>query len=223
MRRLRGSLTYSNVMVTVLALLVLGGGSAYAASHLGKESVGARQLKKGAVTPAKLAKATAATLTGPAGPRGADGAQGPKGDTGPKGEAGPSGIVRAFRRSNEISPAVANLGTSLFSTEVLSLAVPPGRYFVTANLELEGIINAGTAECRLINGHGGAESEGPDREQALPGNKAMNLTMSDLFVVRPGQEMNVECSRDKNEANVEVTNIDIVAVEVQQTIGTFEN
>jgi hypothetical protein len=48
MKRLRGSLTYSNVMVTILALLVIGGGSAYAAtSLLPKNSVGARQLKKG--------------------------------------------------------------------------------------------------------------------------------------------------------------------------------
>ena len=96
MNRIRGSLTYSNVMVTVLALLVLGGGTAYAASHLGKETVGARQLKKGAVTPAKLNPASVATLTGHAG---ATGPQGPKGDN------GPSGIVRAFRASNPISPA----------------------------------------------------------------------------------------------------------------------
>ena len=54
MHRIRSSLTYSNVMVTVLALVVLGGGTAYAAAHLGKESVGARQLKKGAVTTATV-------------------------------------------------------------------------------------------------------------------------------------------------------------------------
>ena len=217
MHRIRGSLTYSNVMVTVLALLVLGSGSAYAASHLGKESVGTRQLKKGAVTPAKLAQATAATLTGP---RGATGASGPQGAAGPQGAQGPSGVVRAFRKSNPILPA-ALLGTSLFGTEVLSLAVPPGRYFVTANLGIEAIIKSNTAECRLINGHGGTESEGPDTEQGLPGNSAMNLTMSDLFVVRPGQELNVECSRDNAESGVEVTDVNIVAVEVQQTVGTF--
>ncbi len=215
MHRIRGSLTYSNVMVTLLALLVLGGGTAYAASHLGKESVGARQLKKGAVTPAKLSKATTATLTG------AKGATGPQGAQGPQGTPGPSGIVRAFRTSNSIRPA-AHLAMSLFSTEALSLAVPPGHYFVTANLGLEAVTTANTAECRLINGHGGPESEGPDAEQALPGNSAMNLTMSDLFVVRSGQELNVECSRDA-EGGVEVRDVNIVAVEVQQTVGTFAN
>lgn len=218
MHRIRGSLTYSNVMVTVLALLVLGGGTAYAAMHLGKESVGARQLKKGAVTPAKLSKGAATALTGPRGATGATGPQGPKGDNG---AAGPSGIVRAFRKSNGIRPA-ATLGTSLFGTEVLSLAVPPGRYFVTADLGLSASNVADSATCRLINGHGGPESEGPDAEQALPVNSAENLSMSDLFVVRPGQEMNVECSRGQAGSIVQVRDITIVAVEVQQTVGTFE-
>ncbi len=56
MRRLRGKLTYSNVMVTILAFLVLSGGAAYAASHLGKKTVGAKQLKPNAVTTAKIKK-----------------------------------------------------------------------------------------------------------------------------------------------------------------------
>jgi hypothetical protein len=215
MQRLRGSLSYSNVMVTLLALLVLGGGTAYAASHLGKESVGARQLKKGAVTPAKISKVTAATLTGK---QGSTGPAGPKGDNGAQ---GPSGIVRAFRKSNGIRPA-AHLGTSLFGTEVLSLAVPPGRYFVTTNLGLRAFTVADSVSCRLINGHGGGESEGPDAEQALPVGSEENLTMSDLFVVRPGQELNVECSRDQAGSTVEVRDINIIAVEVQQTVGTFE-
>jgi hypothetical protein len=94
MHRVRGKLTYANVISTLCLILVLGGGSAYAASRLGKESVGARQLKKGAVTPAKLAKASVATLAGPAGAKGPAGPTGPKGDrgeTGPQGAAGPTG------------------------------------------------------------------------------------------------------------------------------------
>ena len=109
------------------------------------------------MTPAKLAPASVA------GPTGSTGATGPQG---PKGDSGPSGIVRAFRASNPVSPA-AKLGTSLFGTEVLRLAVPPGRYFVTTNLELRAAA-ADFAECRLINGHGGSESEGPDLTQSVP-------------------------------------------------------
>ena len=43
-------------VVAYLALFIALGGSAYAASHLGKKTVGTRQLKGGAVTAAKLKK-----------------------------------------------------------------------------------------------------------------------------------------------------------------------
>jgi len=91
MKRLRSRLTYSNVMVTVLAFIVFGGSTALAASQFEKESVGTRVLKKEAVTPAKLSRKAKSTLRGPAGPAGATGAQGPKGDRGAQGERGPQG------------------------------------------------------------------------------------------------------------------------------------
>jgi hypothetical protein len=47
-------LTYANVMSSIAVFLVLGGATAYAA--LGRNSVGARQLKKNAVTAAKIKK-----------------------------------------------------------------------------------------------------------------------------------------------------------------------
>jgi hypothetical protein len=56
MQRLRGKLTYSNVISTLCLFLVLGGGTAFAASHLGKNSVGSKQLKKNAVTASKIKK-----------------------------------------------------------------------------------------------------------------------------------------------------------------------
>lgn len=52
-RRLRNRLTYANVMAT-LALFVALGGASYAATQLPRNSVGAKQLKKGAVTGAKV-------------------------------------------------------------------------------------------------------------------------------------------------------------------------
>jgi hypothetical protein len=86
MNRMRAKLTYSNVMVTILAFVVLTGGSAYAATEmLPKNSVGSKQLKKEAVTPAKLSATAKLTLTGP---KGTTGPQGPKGETGTKGEPG---------------------------------------------------------------------------------------------------------------------------------------
>src|ERR1700682_1614686 len=54
-RQIRRQLTYANVIVTILALIVLGGATAYAYAALGKNSVGSRQLKAKSVTTGKLA------------------------------------------------------------------------------------------------------------------------------------------------------------------------
>ncbi|HEX3737346.1 MAG TPA: hypothetical protein VHV53_07360 [Solirubrobacterales bacterium] len=93
MKALREKLTYANVMVSILAVLVLGGGSAWAANRmLAKNSVGTKQIKKEAVTPAKLSKAARTALTGPAGAVGATGPIGPTGPQGPQGKEGPRGV-----------------------------------------------------------------------------------------------------------------------------------
>jgi hypothetical protein len=54
MGKLRGRLTYANVMATIAVFIALGGAS-YAAT-LAKNSVGTKQLKKNAVTTTKLKK-----------------------------------------------------------------------------------------------------------------------------------------------------------------------
>lgn len=213
MHRVRRQLTYANVVATTALFLVLAGGSAFAATQmLPKNSVGAKQIKKGAVTPAKLAPATKTTLIGP---RGATGPQGAKGDTG---SPGPSGFTRGFEKT-ETGSSVA-LGTSLFGTTAVSLPLPAGNYFVTTNMEFIGN-GANLAFCRLINGTGGPESEGPAREQSVPTGDAENLTMSGLFTVRSGQEMHVECSRTIPGTTLNVDRIDITAVQVQENVVTF--
>jgi hypothetical protein len=88
MHRIRGKLSYSNIVSTLCLVLLLGGGTAYAASTLGKESVGAKQLAKGAVTPSKLSKAAKSGMTGP---KGATGATGSAGAAGPQGIPGQPG------------------------------------------------------------------------------------------------------------------------------------
>lgn len=54
MNEIRKRSTYANVMSSLAVFLVLGGATAFAATHLGKNSVGTAQLKPGAVTTAKL-------------------------------------------------------------------------------------------------------------------------------------------------------------------------
>jgi hypothetical protein len=98
MHRIRGKLTYANVISTLCLVLLVGGGSAYAASQFGKETIGTRALKKEAVTPAKLSSASKAALTGPAGSKGATGATGAQGAQGPQGPAGAAGATKVTLR-----------------------------------------------------------------------------------------------------------------------------
>jgi hypothetical protein len=81
MRRVRGKLTYANVVATLALFIAIGGASAFAAAQLAKNSVGTKQLKKGAVTAVKV---KSGSLLGsdfksgqlPAGARGAPGTPG---------------------------------------------------------------------------------------------------------------------------------------------------
>lgn len=103
--RMRTRLTYANVTATLALFLALGGG-AYAAVKLPKNSVGAAQIKKGAITPPKLAKSTIARFKGQKGDRGdkgdtgATGAQGPQGAAGADGQPGPPGSALAYAHVN---------------------------------------------------------------------------------------------------------------------------
>jgi hypothetical protein len=83
-------LTFANV-ISCVALFVALGGVGYAATRLPKGSVGTRQLRKEAVTPAKLSAASKSALKGPGGPTGSTGPTGPAGATGPRGPDGPRG------------------------------------------------------------------------------------------------------------------------------------
>ena len=93
MKRLSGKLTYANVISTLCLVLLVGGGTAYAAAEmLPVNSVGTKQIKKEAVTPAKLSKAAKLTMTGATGPKGDSGPAGPQGKEGPRGTAGLEGV-----------------------------------------------------------------------------------------------------------------------------------
>jgi hypothetical protein len=57
-KTLRGKLTYANVISSLCLFLLLGGGAAFAAGKLAKNSVGTKQIKNSAVTAAKIKKGT---------------------------------------------------------------------------------------------------------------------------------------------------------------------
>ena len=105
--------------VACMALIVALGGTSYAAIKLPANSVGTKQLKKNAVTGAKVKDGSLASgdfKAGqlPPGPQGPQGAQGPKGDKGDKGDAGPVGMPTLTVRSSgaeEPDSAVADCDT----------------------------------------------------------------------------------------------------------------
>jgi hypothetical protein len=125
MKRYIPRLSYANVVAT-LALFIALGGAGYAATQLPKNSVGARQLKRAAVTPAKLSKSSKLTLRGPKGESGAIGPQGPRGEAGatgpqgPKGEGGPAGSSLAYARIDELGKVDASQSQGIGGMAVLS-------------------------------------------------------------------------------------------------------
>jgi len=121
MKRLRPQLTYANVISTLCLFLLLGGGAAFAATQLPKNSVGAKQIKKGAITPTKLAVATKQafeSIVGPRGPRGAVGPSGARGDTGARGPAGPQGATGPQGAAGA-TKVVVRVGKQELGSEVL--------------------------------------------------------------------------------------------------------
>lgn len=136
MKRLRGNLTYANVMATIAVFMVLGG-SAVAATHLPGNSVGTKQLKKGAVTPGKLSAKTRQALAGPAGPVGPAGPKGDRGPRGPEGQQGVAGatgneplVVVAEGSGTDVrtSSSIALSGTTSWTTTPGELGLLTGRY-----------------------------------------------------------------------------------------------
>lgn len=83
MQKIRKRLTYANVMSSIAVFIVLGG-AAFAATQLPKNSVGTKQLKKNAVNSAKVKNGSLKAAdfgkgqlpAGPAGPQGPAGAAG---------------------------------------------------------------------------------------------------------------------------------------------------
>src|SRR4051812_50161064 len=92
--RLPKQLTYANVMSTLAVFIVLGGG-AYAATRLPRNSVGTKQIKNGGVTKAKLAKGLSTQ-----GAKGDTGAKGPSGEQRPQGIQGSQAVQGEHRASN---------------------------------------------------------------------------------------------------------------------------
>jgi hypothetical protein len=163
MKRLRGRLTYANVISSIALFLVLAGGTAFAAKEalLPKNSVGVRQLKRGAVTPAKLSKAAKLGLQGGSGPQGGPGVQGTTGATGAPGREGPQGPVGATGAatgSGTVAPLLidASAPEQPLPTTSTPLALD-GQTSWTASEEQPGLLVAEAEMTIASDGLGGSE------------------------------------------------------------------
>ncbi len=200
--RYRPKLSYANVMVTLLAFVVFGGGAAYAASRLAKNSVGSKQLRRNAVTSAKVKDGTL---------RGKDFAAGqlPAGPRGPEGAPGTSHVYQANGSVN-----YEKFSSSLFGSEVVAVSLPPGKYFAVSTVSVQTVNPvASSVTCRLINGHGGPGSEATSRSQvARADGEVDSMTLAGGFRVTNGQTLNLECSKTVPASGARITEANIVAV-----------
>jgi hypothetical protein len=112
MHRLKGRLTYGNVIATI-ALFVALGGSSYAAITLPRNSVGANQIRTGGVRSAEVRDRAlgARDLSLSArrflrSQRGAQGPQGPRGEQGPPGPPGSgANVALVYKTATGTTPA----------------------------------------------------------------------------------------------------------------------
>ncbi|HJZ36763.1 MAG TPA: hypothetical protein VJ204_10895 [Solirubrobacterales bacterium] len=188
MKRLSGKLTYANVVATLALFLVLAGGTAFAAKQmLPGNSVGTRQIKKEAVTPAKLSGAAKAALTGAQGPKGDAGPQGPKGDAGPqgqKGDAGPKGDPGEPGLRGEPGPFPATLpaGKSLSGyLEILAETTP----ITTESASFAFPLTAAPTEHFIASGE--SAPAGCTGDSTDPGAEAGNLCIFVLSSANVGE------------------------------------
>lgn len=213
MGRLRAHLTYANVMVTLLAFVVLGGGTAFAVDQLGKESVGARQLKKNAVTGAKVKDGSLRMKDLKLFSRGPD-------TSGIPGPAGPSGAGPAYQAHGEVN--YDKFSSSLYGSTVVTLPLPAGSYFATASAAVETVNATGTSvQCRLIDGVGGGGTAAAVlRSQSVRADGTNDsFTLSGAFPVGSGEALNLQCSKGAAGASARITDASIVAVQVTGITG----
>jgi hypothetical protein len=140
MAELREKLTYANVVATLALVIALGIGTAWAGTHLGKDSVKAKQIKAGAVHNSELAsdavtsdKVQDGSLLGAdfaAGqlPTGATGPQGPQGEQGPPGEGiqGEPGTARAYAAVKPPPFNPCNPNCTITNSKGISQVTHPG-------------------------------------------------------------------------------------------------
>jgi hypothetical protein len=211
---LRRHLTYANVAATLALFLALGG-AAYAATQLPKNSVGTKQLKKGAVTAAKINKKTRNALRGPQGPAGPQGKIGKTGKTGAKGATGAqgkAGVAGADGTGPAFEVFASGKTVTTAPTTVVAGTLPAGAYAVSANVVLESIGKGTTVTCSLNVGGVAAEAAGTVGATAK---EAITLPVSIARTLGGASTDVVSCSASSETVSVKYANVIATQVKSQ--------
>jgi hypothetical protein len=175
-------------MSTIAVFVVLGGG-AYAATKLPKNSVGTKQIKNGAVTKKKLAKGVLTTGakgdpgapgakgdTGPQGPKGDKGADGTNGTNGADGQDGQDGARGPSSMQHSSLADVADLDNTTTGSTLGQIITSGGVYQVNAKTTLTNTAGTvATVDCRVfLSGPTVLDSA----TVKVPANGAMTMNLS---------------------------------------------
>ena len=131
MNRIRGKLTFANVMSVIAVFLALSG-VGYAAFKLPKNSVGPKQIRNGAVNEAKLSASAKAAM------------KGPKGDQGPPGP-GATSFTTTLNQGTALTPiatapnGLTISGSCLTGPSLVGLKIAAGGN----NLQASGTVSNG--------------------------------------------------------------------------------
>jgi Collagen triple helix repeat (20 copies) len=204
---LRRHLTYANVAASLALFLALGG-AAYAATQLPKNSVGTKQLRKGAVTASKIAKKTRQQLQGARGPQGA---QGPQGKAGAKGATGAKGAQGVKGDTGIQGPAGTGPAFEVFGTNkaipgpVIAQTLAPGAYALSADLSITNGTGA-TAEviCTLAGGG--------EMKATIPTTASTTMSLSISGTFNAATAVTLSCS---GPAGVTATYANMIATQVK--------
>jgi hypothetical protein len=216
-----------------IAVFVVLGGAAVAATQLPKNSVGSKQLRKDAVTSAKvkngsLLKADFGAGQLPAGPKGDTGARGATGADGAQGPAGPTAAVRASRNFAPDVLLGPSSGTNVIDLDTAFAGAARLKTTFASRVVVNAIVNVynqtssvQTIDCniaRMNPANTGISEAGQSEWQTLPAgaNTYSSMPLAAAFDLPAGEyNIRVICSQiggNANDTAVDDATLTVVAV-----------
>jgi len=213
--------------MSTIAVFIALSGTTYAAIALPRNSVGNAQLRANAVTASKVRNGSIgrADLSDSA-----LGSRGPRGPAGPAGAAGPTGAGNIIVRTREENAARPGLGAGSY-VNVVSVALPPGRWIVAATTQISNIPSTTSQDivrCFVVvdgarrglgkvqyagNGAGATTTTGLDLIEVIQTQNAAAVTLS------CGHDGDIPAGSDTRFDRSKLVAIPIESADVQEVTG----